>query len=470
MMEIYTVQQGDTLWRIANRLDADLAQLFLANGLTASSPLVPGQALAVPDRFFQYIVQEGDQLGTIASRLGVPAQALINANQLRNPASLFPGQVLFIPYRNHTVTQGETLYGIARTYGADMGAIIQANRLPGTALSAGQVLRVPAPGRPVKEVNAYTTGFGAAGTAEVYQLGPYFTYLSPFRYTFREDGSLTPLNDRSVLQAAEANGVLPLLILANFTSEGFSSDLAARLLRNETLQETLISNLLATMRQKGYRGINFDFEYVYPEDRDRYTAFLRRVVRRFRPEGLLVSTALAPKISGTQPGLLYEAHDYGAHGAIVDFVILMTYEWGWAGGRPRAIAPIPEVRRVLDYAVTVIPRNKIMMGAPLYGRDWRIPWRAGTTARTISPQEAVSLAAQYGADIRYHPTDQAPYFRYTDASGQQHEVWFEDARSMRAKINLLNEYGLRGISYWVLGNPFPENWVVQQALIQARKR
>ncbi|MED4902776.1 glycosyl hydrolase family 18 protein, partial [Weizmannia sp. CD-2023] len=201
-----------------------------------------------------------------------------------------------------------------------------------------------------------------------------------------------------------------------------------------------------------------------------YTAFLRRVARRFRPEGLLVSTALAPKISGTQPGLLYAAHDSGAHGAIVDFVILMTYEWGWAGGRPRAIAPIPEVRRVVDYAVTVIPRNKIMMGAPLYGRDWRIPWRAGTTARTISPHEALSLAARYGADIRYHPTDQAPYFRYTDASGQQHEVWFEDARSMRAKINLLNEYGLRGISYWVLGNPFPENWVVQQALIQARKR
>jgi len=251
MMEIYTVQQGDTLWRIANRLDADLAQLFLANGLTASSPLVPGQALAVPDRFFQYIVQEGDQLGTIAARLGVLAQALINANQLRNPASLFPGQVLFIPYRNHTVKQGETLYGIARTYGADMGAIMQANRLPGTALSAGQVLRIPAPRRPVKEVNAYTTGFGAAGTAEVYQLGPYFTYLSPFRHTFREDGSLTPLNDRSVLQAAEANGVLPLLILANFTSEGFSSDLAARLLRNEALQETLISNLLATIGKKG---------------------------------------------------------------------------------------------------------------------------------------------------------------------------------------------------------------------------
>ncbi|GER66100.1 LysM peptidoglycan-binding domain-containing protein [Weizmannia acidilactici] len=469
-MEIYTVQQGDTLWRIANRLNADLAQLLAANGLGGSSPLVPGQALVIPDRFFQYIVQEGDQLGTIAARLGVTARSLIEANVLRNPASLSPGQVLYIPYRNHTVRAGETLYGIARAYGVNPQSITRANQLTSASLAVSQVLRIPAPARPVKEVNAYTTSFDVAGAGEVYRLGHYFTYLSPFRHAFREDGSLTPLNDRPVIQAAEANGVQPLLILANFTERGFSSDLAARLLRNEPLQGTLINNLLTAMRQKGYRGVNFDFEYVYPEDRDRYTAFLQRAVRRLRPEGFLVSTALAPKNSGTQQGLLYEAHDYGAHGAIVDFIILMTYEWGWAGGRPWAIAPINEVRHVLDYAVTVIPPNKIMMGAPLYGRDWKIPWHQGTFARTISPQEAVALAAQYGAEIRYHPTYQSPYFRYTDETGQQHEVWFEDARSIRAKINLLNEYGLRGISYWVLGNPFPQNWVVQQALVQARKR
>ncbi len=177
---------------------------------------------------------------------------------------------------------------------------------------------------------------------------------------------------------------------------------------------------------------------------------MRRVVSRLHPEGFLVSTSLAPKESAVQQGLLYEAHDYAAHGDIVDFVMLMTYEWGWAGGRPWAIAPINEVRDVLDYAVTVIPREKILMGMPLYGRDWNIPWVESTTARTISPKEAVQLAAKYGVSIQYDETYQSPFFRYMDENGQEHEVWFEDARSVQAKYDTVKEYGLRGvfIGYW----------------------
>ncbi|KHE67651.1 glycosyl hydrolase family 18 protein, partial [Halobacillus sp. BBL2006] len=245
-----------------------------------------------------------------------------------------------------------------------------------------------------------------------------------------------------------------------FSGRKFDSDLAATILRSPDLQETVITNILDKMKAKGYEGLNIDFEYVYPEDRENYNNFLRKVVGRLRPEGYTVSTALAPKIKADQTGLLYEAHDYPAHGEILDFVILMTYEWGWAGGRPWAIAPINKVREVLDYAVTAIPREKIMMGIPLYGRDWKIPWVDGTFARTVSPKEAVQLAAKYGVEIQYDETYQSPFFKYKDESGQQHEVWFEDARSMQAKYDTLAAYGLRGGSYWVLGNPFPQNWPV----------
>ncbi|WP_343812758.1 glycosyl hydrolase family 18 protein, partial [Virgibacillus siamensis] len=204
------------------------------------------------------------------------------------------------------------------------------------------------------------------------------------------------------------------------------------------------------------------------EDRENYNNFLRRVVERLHPE-YLVSTALAPKESADQSGLLYEAHDYQTQGEIVDFIVSMTYEWGWAGGRPWAIAPVNEVRNVLDFAVSVVPRDKIMMGVPLYGRDWEIPWQEGTTARTISPQDAVQLAVQYGVPIEYNEEYQAPFFHYTDETGQRHEVWFEDARSMQAKYDLIKEYNLRGPSYWVLGNVFPQNWAVLQDNFSVRK-
>lgn len=460
-MEIHVVASGETLWRIAQRYQADLNQIILLNQFEDPNRLVVGQSIVIPEPQREYVVQAGDNLWIIANMLGVSVQELAAANNITDPSLIFVGEMLEIPYFSHTIQAGETLWSIANRYGVGMEQIAQANQITNpSAIYVGQTLRIPAPMKPLTEINAYTTQMNEQGRAEVLALGRDFTYLSPFSYSIREDGSMTDMQENLVLDAARANDVAPLLVLTNFRNSKFDSDLVASVLRNPAVQETLITNLIATMKEKGYAGINVDFEYVYPEDRENYNNFLRRLVARLHPEGLLVSTALAPKESADQPGLLYEAHDYAAHGEIVDFVVIMTYEWGWAGGEPWAIAPINKVRDVLDFAVTVIPRDKIMMGIPLYGRDWKVPWQQGTIARTVSPQEAVELAARYGVAIQYNETYQSPFFRYVDADGQEHEVWFEDARSMQAKYDTMKEYGLRGGSYWVLGNPFPQNWAV----------
>lgn len=64
------------------------------------------------------------------------------------------------------------------------------------------------------------------------------------------------------------------------------------------------------------------------------------------------------------------------------------------------------------------------------------------------------------AAIAYDNASKAPHYTYYDHDGQAHVVWFEDVRSMQAKFDLIKEYGLRGISYWVLGKPFTANWVL----------
>ena len=70
------------------------------------------------------------------------------------------------------------------------------------------------------------------------------------------------------------------------------------------------------------------------------------------------------------------------------------------------------------------------------------------------------LAAANNVQIQYDIQAQAPFFKYTDTNGKQHEVWFEDARSIQAKFNLIKELGLRGMSYWKLGLSFPQNWLL----------
>ncbi|MPM79489.1 Spore germination protein YaaH [bioreactor metagenome] len=173
-----------------------------------------------------------------------------------------------------------------------------------------------------------------------------------------------------------------------------------------------------------------------------------------------MSTALAPKVSATQKGSWYEAHDYKVHGQVSDFVVIMTYEWGYSGGPAMPVSPLPQVKRVIEYALTEIPASKIMMGQNLYGYDWTLPFVKGSTARAISPQTAILLAADNKVSISYDTTAQAPYFDYMDTNRKRHTVWFEDARSIQAKFNLIKELALRGISYWKLGIPFPQNWLL----------
>ena len=175
--------------------------------------------------------------------------------------------------------------------------------------------------------------------------------------------------------------------------------------------------------------------------------------------------ALAPKTSADQRGLLYEGHNYRLLGEAADLVLLMTYEWGYTYGPPLAVAPLPNVRRVVEYALTEIPPEKILLGIPNYGYDWTLPYvRGESRATSISNQYAVTLAGDNNAEIQYDPTAQAPFFRYTDPAGREHEVWFEDARSIRAKLSLLSRYDLAGAGYWNLNRPFPQNWLVLNSM------
>ena len=147
----------------------------------------------------------------------------------------------------------------------------------------------------------------------------------------------------------------------------------------------------------------------------------------------------------------------------------MTYEWGYTYGPAMAVSPIDRVRQVLDYAVSVMPAGKLLMGVPNYGYDWTLPFVQGSAARPVTNVSAVTLAGSVGADIQFDETAQAPFFRYYESTGREHEVWFEDARSLRAKYRLVSEYGLAGISFWNLNRLFRTNFLVLESMFSVEK-
>ena len=414
-----------------------------------------------------YVVKNGDTLYDIARRFSVPVEEIIYANQLQNPALLMVGQALVIPHgeTRYTVRAGDTLYAIARQYGISLQRLIAANpqiENP-NRIRIGQIINIPLGMQYLGEllVNGYITD---ASDATLSESLPYLSFLSPFSYRSDIQGNLTPtfrVNTNLSAEQRTAN----LLTLTNLRAQGgFSSDIAHAIFTDQQVQDTFLEQVEDILLQGGYYGVNLDFEYVYPFDRESYNQFLGRITERMHRLGYIVVTALAPKLSDAQQGLLYTAHDYAFHGKTADHVVLMTYEWGYTYGPAMAVSPLNMVRRVLDYAVSVMPAGKILLGIPNYGYDWTLPFTQGSAARPLSNVAAVTLAGQRRVQIQYDETAQAPFFRYADDNGRQHEVWFEDARSLKAKYALVAEYGLAGVSYWNLNMLFRTNFLVLESM------
>lgn len=126
-----------------------------------------------------------------------------------------------------------------------------------------------------------------------------------------------------------------------------------------------------------------------------------------------------------------------------------------------AVAPYNSVRDVLDYAVTDIDPEKIRLGVPNYGYNWVLPFVQGESRATVVGNVgAVNLARDENVAIEFDEEARAPFFTFYDEDRREHIVWFEDARSIDAKLRLIEEYGLNGASYWTIMREFPQNWLV----------
>ncbi len=374
----------------------------------------------------------------------------------------------------HVVKQGENIDDIASRYGIQVWKVIHDNQLVYPyRLAVGQALLIQTGERsPQKTISAAGYAYPFISRWVLRQTLPYLTELPIFSYGFTVEGELVYpwLDEEWMIQEAIEFGTQAVLTLTPLGTDGlFNNQLISGVVNNEMAAETLINNLLQVMEQKGYRGVDIDFEYILARDREAFSMFVEKTAEAMRKNGYWLSVALAPKTSAGQQGLLYEGKDYRALGEAADHVLLMTYEWGYTYGPPMAVAPVGQVRRVVEYALTEIPARKINLGIPNYGYDWPLPYERGITrAATLGNVQAVQLAINTGAVIEFDDSSMSPYFTYVK-DGITHEVWFEDVRSLRAKFELILEYDLRGCGYWQIMQWFRANWLLLSDYFYIRK-
>ena len=235
-----------------------------------------------------YVVRPGDSVDQIAQEFSVPTESIIWNNQLVFPYPLAVGQALLVGEYDETANP--------------------------------------------RRIDAGGYAYTYISNWVLQQTIPFLNRLFIFSYGFTLDGSLVypPRDENWMIELCRENGTMPILTLTPFDRDGkFNNNLIHQLVTNDVVSDSLLENLVSVMQQKGYGGIDIDFEFILAEDRDAFTAFVEKTVERMHAEGFVVSVALAPKTSADQKGLLYEGKDYGALGNAADEVLLMTYEWGY---------------------------------------------------------------------------------------------------------------------------------------------
>lgn len=309
-------------------------------------------------------------------------------------------------------------------------------------------------------------------------------------------GNLGSRDDRTLIAYAGVRGVkvLPSLL----TSSGW---LNHRLLTDPATTDRFLSQIVSYVVEMGYPGFDLDLEGINAEDRDAFSRFVPRLAEALHQRGKTLTLAIPAKTSDVRTGWA-GPYDYAALGRHADHILLMTYEHAWPSGPPGSIAPQQWVDRVMAYAVSQMPREKLLLGLAFYGYDWNTTVEG--RARSLLHPQAVALAGQYGARIATDEASRSATFRYTARAGdpypprpslpplqhdilvrtpspcpvqpppapptptprpmpppptlQEHVVWLEDATSVAARLEIAVGHGLGGVGAWRLGQEDPGAW------------
>ena len=294
--------------------------------------------------------------------------------------------------------------------------------------------------------------------------------LVPTWYQVDENGLVSGGPNMTVLAAAKAKGVPVMPIVAMFNKKGFHT-----LAGNPEALSRMNQALLREAKLHGYSGFQFDFENIDYLDRDNLSAVTANTAQQLHAAGFQLTIATVPNAPG-YPGQggfskwiftdWRGAYDLAALAKSVDLICLMTYDQNTRWTMPGPVAGWGWTVENLDYALKVVPKEKLSLGIPLYGYHWytKAPTtdKDGTehpnvTADYISTPDVLRLATDYNGKPQWDAEDHNAFlFFYRDQLREW--IFYTDKRTFQDRYELVKERGLQGFCSWVLGTEDPEIW------------
>lgn len=404
-----------------------------------------------------YVVQQGDTIYSISEKFGISVDKIMQDNGLFKPVNIIIGQVLVITYpkQSHTIQLGDTVQSIADLYNVSIMQILRNNpNLSDRQYNVGESLVISYNTKGSITTNGFAYPF--IGKEILYKTLPNLTYLSIFNYTTIEEGEiLTYGDDSDIIKISKDYGVIPLLMITTLGQHGEPNiDIGNIILQNEKYQENNINLFTYLMKSKGYQGLNIVFNNINEDNQSLYENFLKRIASRLQDEGLLLFITINYQTKIIDGKIKFEQVDYSKFSSYVNGIIFLKLLWGNFNVPPAPVSNINYIKSLIDYLIPYVTPDKIILGNPVIGYDWSLPYIPDKSyAYALSSIAVLDLAYNVNAIIQFDENSQTPYYYYSQnqfnfGNPFEHIVWFIDARSINALTNLIFEFGLNGNGVW----------------------
>lgn len=414
-----------------------------------------------------HVVQPGENIRSIAEIYGVTEEKIITDNALINPNELVPGQTLVIvfPEKTYIVQQGDTLQSIATMHNVSVMQLLRNN----PSLTNREYIY---PGEIVisyntrKSLKTYGFCYPFIDESTLRKTLPNLTFLSVINYRALENGDLSIFyDDTQTISICKEYGTIPLLMISTLNIRGMEDyELLYTLLLNEDYLNNHINQLIQTVKEKGYLGVNFVFSFLSTDNQLYYINLLSNASRRLRAEGYIVHVAINPRISNINGEIVFEEINYTEFSKYADSITFIQPAWSLIYGPPRPVSSAENLNSFVNYAIKYVPAEKFVLGMPILAYDWIIPYSPDSPyIMTLTLNSALGLAVDVKATINFDEASQSPFFEYNLPPlvyPVHHIVWFVDARSFAALLRIIDEHNLSGVSIWNIMVYVPQLWLM----------
>lgn len=229
-----------------------------------------------------------------------------------------------------------------------------------------------------------------------------------------------------------------------YLDNSFDGDITHDALSNPESRKYTIDRLINLCKKYGLKGVNIDFEQYRIDDRDNVTTFMEELYPRCKEEGLIVSIDVTPQIS---KDVTKEPYDRVKLALYSDYVIVMTYDQHWGSSeKAGSVAQYKWVEGNLNNLFRSIPKERLVLGMPLYSRYWTTE-NGKTSSKTVSMAQVNQIVASRGLTPTWDEESKQKYIEFEDNEALK-QIWIEDGESLKWKTTLCLKYNLAGVASW----------------------